>query len=84
MESKFHNINLNIPKEMDSKEALNLLENSIYKVAAIFFESIGEHGKLTDGKQLIGNGHHMAQIISTKAKELWLERLEEKPKANKP
>lgn len=79
MNTEFYNIKLNIPKKMDSEEALNSLENAIYKVAALFFETIGEHGHLTDGKYLRGNGHHMAQQISTESKKLWLERLEDKP-----
>lgn len=29
-----------------------------YKTSVIFYEVIGEFGKLTDGKKLYGNGHH--------------------------
>ena len=75
MEKKYHKIEIKIPNEMDSERARNELGVAIYSVAVIFYETIGEHGKLTDGKRLRGNGHHMAQDIQEKAQKLWDERL---------
>ena len=44
----------------------------------ISMKSVGEAGKLTDNKKLHGNGHHMAQDISEKARYLWKLRLIDK------
>lgn len=73
---KNYEVNLAIPKKMSSESAKTSLANSIYKVAMLHYEYIGEHGNLTDGKKLRGNGHHMAQKIANLAEELWEERLQ--------
>ena len=75
MEKKYRKIEIKIPNEMDSERARNELGVAIYSIAVIFYETIGECGKLTDGKRLHGNGHHMAQDIQEKAQKLWDERL---------
>ena len=75
---KFREIKIMIPEEMDSETAKRELGNAIYKTSVQFYENIGEHGKLTDGKRLHGNGHHMAQNISEQAQNLWDERLIDK------
>ena len=75
MKMKYNKIEIKIPNEMDSERARKELGKAIYSVAVIFYETIGEHGKLTDGKELRGNGHHMAQNIQEKAQKLWDERL---------
>ena len=75
---KFYKLEIYIPKDIDSAHAKTKLANSIYEVASLFYETIGEHGKLNDGKKLHGNGHHMAQKIAKLAEELWIERLEDK------
>ena len=57
-------------KNIDSnEEAIRQMQNDIYKVAQIYFECVGEH----EG-YLSGNGHHMAQELCQKAKEIWLSR----------
>lgn len=73
-----YEITIKIPKEMDSDTAKQKLENSIYKVAALFFETIGEHGKLTDGKKIFGNGHHKAQNIATEVGLQWKANIKNK------
>lgn len=78
MENKFYKIEIEIPREMDSDEAKTRLINAIYKTSVIFYEVIGEFGKLTDGKKLYGNGHHMAQEMAEKAGKLWDEHLTNK------
>ena len=75
---KFITIEIKVPTEMNSKRAAQELSNAVYEVSVHFYESIGEYGKLTDNKRLYGNGHHMAQNIAQKAKELFNDRLEEK------
>ena len=68
-------LDIKFPREMTSEEAERYLSQSIYNVAVHFYEHIGEHGRLTDGKKIIGNGHHMAQKIALQASELWKERV---------
>ena len=74
-EKKFNEIKILIPQKMDSKRAKNELGNAVYKASVQFYENIGEHGKLTDGKRLMGNGHHMAQNLAEQAQKLWDERI---------
>jgi len=73
-------LNIIVPErtEMTSAQAERNLGNAIYEVAVYFYENVGEAGKLTDNKRLSGNGHHMAQNIAEKARELWGERLVDK------
>ena len=72
------NIRANVGKQIcyvdkrtidSNEEAIRQLQNDIYKVAQIYFECVGEH----EG-YLIGNGHHMAQELCEKAKEIWISR----------
>ena len=63
---------------MDSDKARMELGHAVYMATVYYYETIGEHGKLTDGKRLRGNGHHMAQNISEQAQKLWDERLIDK------
>lgn len=81
-DSRYYTINIEVPKDMDSKEARKELTQAIYQVSCLFYESIGEAGRLTDNKRLFGNGHHMAQDIAEKAGKLWDERLEDKKTNN--
>lgn len=71
-------IQINIPENCTSDEARTQLLNSVYKASVQFYESIGEHGKLTDNKKLVGNGHHMAQELAQKAGEIWDKRITDK------
>lgn len=64
-----------INKDVDSEEARRALMQAVYNISVVFYENIGEHGFLTDGKKLIGNGHHMAQELSRHAGAIWDERL---------
>jgi hypothetical protein len=70
-----YQINTVIPGELNSEDAKVHLMNAIYNISDIFYENIGEYGKLTDGKKIQGNGHHIAQLLAKKAGELWDERL---------
>ena len=55
---------------LDTQTIKTLLINEVYNVGCLFFESIGE------GKQiLVGNGHHMAQDLASKAEDIWNEHL---------
>lgn len=71
-------IEISFPTEMTSERAGKELSKAIYQVAVQFYENIGEYGKLTDGKRLHGNGHHMAQDMGEQALKLWNERLTDK------
>lgn len=73
--SKFTEIKITFPSEMDSEQARQELGEAVYKTTVQFYENIGEHGRLTDGKRILGNGHHMAQLIAEKSQKLWDERL---------
>jgi hypothetical protein len=73
--NKPYQINTVIPSELNSEDAKVHLMNAIYNISSIFYENIGEYGKLTDGKKIQGNGHHIAQLLAKKAGELWDERL---------
>jgi hypothetical protein len=70
-----YQINTVIPSELNSEDAKVHLMNAIYNISSIFYENIGEYGKLTDGRKIQGNGHHIAQLLAKKAGELWDERL---------
>ncbi len=78
MTAKQFEIKITFPKLMDSKRAKHELQRAVYDATILFFEHIGEHGRLTDGKKLYGNGHHMAQDTAANAGKLWNERLTEK------
>jgi hypothetical protein len=73
--NKQYQINTVIPGELNSEDAKVHLMNAIYNISHIFYENIGEYGKLTNGKKIQGNGHHIAQLLAKKAGELWDERL---------
>lgn len=75
MEQDFYKVEIKIRKLMDSEKARHALEQAVYDATIIFYETIGEGGLLTDGKRLVGNGHHMAQEMVMKASNLWNERL---------
>ena len=74
---EFYEIKIKFPKAMDSVTARDELRNAVYNATIKFYEAIGEAGRLTDGKRLYGNGHHMAQNIAEQAGKLWDERLED-------
>lgn len=58
----------------DPAEMRNMLSNEVYELGCAFFERVGEHGGL-----LRGNGHHMAQSLTTAALEIWDKHLKEIP-----
>jgi hypothetical protein len=74
----FIKVEIHIPLEMTSEHAKSELANAVYQASINFFEFIGEKGRLTDGKKLQGNGHHMAQYVAEYATKMWDERLEDK------
>lgn len=78
MKEDYYIVEIAISKETDSKKARHELRRAVYNATVIFYETIGEHGKLTDGKKLHGNGHHMAQNMAEQAAKLWDERLIDK------
>ena len=56
--------------KLDADTIKRVMINEVYNVGCLFFESIGE------GKQiLMGNGHHMAQDLASKAEDIWNEHL---------
>jgi hypothetical protein len=75
MEKDFYKVEIKINKSMDSEKARDALQRAVYDATVVFYETIGEGGRLTDGKRLIGNGHHMAQNMAEQACKLWDERL---------
>ena len=75
MSKENYKVEISFPKEMDSKRARHELGVAVYNATVLFYETIGEHNRLTDGKRLHGNGHHMAQNIQEQAQKLWDERL---------
>lgn len=61
--------------KLDAETIKKVMINEVYNVGCLFFEFIGE------GKQiLMGNGHHMAQDLASKAEDIWNEHL---PRNNK-
>jgi len=73
MTENFYKVEIFIPKNIKNEENLKIiLVNEIYKIACIFYETIGEQGEGGQNtKFLYGNGHHMAQDLAKKAEEIW-------------
>ena len=78
MKKDYYKVEISISKNTNSVKARHELMQAVYDATVIFYETIGECGKLTDGKRLRGNGHHMAQTMAEQACILWDERLEDK------
>jgi hypothetical protein len=68
MDDKMYERTITVPKEVDTNPeyARQCLINTIYDVACLFYETIGEGKGL-----LMGNGHHMAQDLVKAAEEIW-------------